>query len=328
MNKIKHLNSLNFFRAISGFGVCISHYLFYMNNIVIFEYLSLIFVEFFFILSGYVLTPQLLKINNFKNLKIFWYRRWIRTLPLFIICLITFSILHMKFDLDTAKYLFLIQNIYPNFLDTNYISVLWSLSIEEYFYIFFPILLLFFNKTNFFKISIIVIIAYFCLNFLFSFYLQASDLRTNTILRLDSIAYGCILFFFNKKKINLNINFVPIILIFLFIYFFVKFFNNDFNSLENFFFILFLKIFSFYFCFIFIKLEKIFLKLNKLGNLLANQVYSAYLFHLLFIYLLKSYDLNLYVSFTIYLISLLLFTSCIYNFFEKPLNDLRPKYNK
>ena len=195
MNKIKHLNSLNFFRAISGFGVCISHYLFYMNNIVIFEYLSLIFVEFFFILSGYVLTPQLLKINNFKNLKIFWYRRWIRTLPLFIICLITFSILHMKFDLDTAKYLFLIQNIYPNFLDTNYISVLWSLSIEEYFYIFFPILLLFFNKTNFFKISIIVIIAYFCLNFLFSFYLQASDLRTNTILRLDSIAYGCILFF-------------------------------------------------------------------------------------------------------------------------------------
>ena len=85
MNKIKHLNSLNFFRAISGFGVCISHYLFYMNNIVIFEYLSLIFVEFFFILSGYVLTPQLLKINNFKNLKIFWCQEMDKNIATFYI---------------------------------------------------------------------------------------------------------------------------------------------------------------------------------------------------------------------------------------------------
>ena len=116
---LNYLSSLNFFRALSGFGVCISHYFFYMKGIFFFEFLSFIFVEFFFILSGFVLTPQLIKIYNRENLKIFFYRRWIRTLPLFILCLITYSILFKKFDLDTLKYFFLIQNIYPNFITYN-----------------------------------------------------------------------------------------------------------------------------------------------------------------------------------------------------------------
>ncbi len=328
MKDYNYLTSLNFFRSVSGFGVCISHYFFYINNIIFFEYLSFLFVEFFFILSGYVLTPQLLKINSRENLKIFWYRRWIRTLPLFIICLITFSFLFKKFDEDTVKYFFLIQNIYPNFLNTDYISVLWSLSIEEYFYILFPLLLFFFKKINILKISLIFIVFYFFLNFVSSFYLQTSDLRTNTFLRLDSIAYGIVLFFVIKKDIKINNKFIFISLFFLLIYFFINFLNKDFNSWETFLYILSLKCFSFYVCFTFIKKEKLFLNFSKLGKILANQVYSAYLFHLLFIILVKSYSLNAYISFVIYIVLLLLFTLCIYNFFEKPLNSLRPKYAK
>lgn len=328
MKDFNYLDSLNFFRTVSGFGVCISHYFFYMNNIVFFEFLSFLFVEFFFILSGYVLTPQLLKINTKENLKIFWYRRWIRTLPLFILCLITFSFLFRKFDEDTVKYFFLIQNIYPNFLNTDYISVLWSLSIEEYFYILFPLLLFFFKKMNILRISLILVVFYFFLNFVSSFYLQTSDLRTNTFLRLDSIAYGIILFFVIKRNITINNKFVLITLSFLLVYFFIKFLNKDFNNYETFLYILSLKIFSFFFCYTFIKNENLFLNFSKLGKILANQVYSAYLFHLLFIYLLKPYSLNEYISFVIYIVLLLLFTLCIYNFFEKPLNSLRPKYVK
>jgi peptidoglycan/LPS O-acetylase OafA/YrhL len=323
-----YLNSLNFFRSVSGFGVCISHYFFYMNNIIFFEFLSFLFVEFFFILSGYVLTPQLLKINTKENLKIFWYRRWIRTLPLFILCLITFSFLFKRFDEDTVKYFFLIQNIYPNFLNTDYISVLWSLSIEEYFYILFPLLLFFFKKINILKISLILIVFYFFLNFLSSFYLQTSELRTNTFLRLDSIAYGIVLFFVIKRNIKINNKFVFTTLSFLLVYFFINFSNKDFNNLETFLYILSLKFFSFCLCFTIIKKENLFLNFSKLGKILANLVYSAYLFHLLFIYLLKFYSLNVYISFVIYIGLLLLFTLCIYNFFEKPLNNLRPKYVK
>lgn len=328
MKNFNYLNSLNFFRAVSGFGVCISHYFFYMNNIVFFEFLSFLFVEFFFILSGYVLTPQLLKINTKENLKIFWYRRWIRTLPLFILCLITFSFLFNKFDEDTIKYLFLIQNIYPNFLNTDYISILWSLSIEEYFYILFPLLLFFLKRINILKISLILIVFYFFLNLVCSFNFQTSELRTNTFLRLDSIAYGIVLFFTIKRNIKINNKFIFVTLFFLLVYFFKNFLNKNFSDIETFLYILSLKVFSFYCCFIFIKKENLFLNYEKLGKILANQVYSAYLFHLLFIYLLKSYSLNMYTSFIIYIALLLLFTFCIYNFFEKPLNNLRPKYVK
>ncbi len=328
MENLNYLNSLNFFRVLSGFGVCISHYFFYIYNIIFFEFLSFIFVEFFFILSGYVLTPQLLKINSGENLKIFWYRRWIRTLPLFTLCLITFSILFNKFDLDTLKYFFLIQNIYPNFLNKDYISVLWSLSIEEYFYILFPLLLIFFKRIKILKISLIIILSYIFFNLISSFYLNTSDLRTNTFLRLDSIAYGIVLFFIIQQKIKINLNFIIIILFFLLVFFYINFLNKDFNSLKTFSYILSLKIFSFCSCFMFIKKENLFLKFDKLGKVLANQVYSAYLFHLLFIYLLKSYSLDSYIGFIVYILSLLIFTFCIYNFFEKPLNSLRPKYNE
>ena len=129
-------SSLDYFRGFAGYGVAICHYYYYIYNLKHFEYLSFFFVEFFFILSGYVLTPQIIKVyNQNKNLKIFFLRRWMRTIPLFILAVILYSILFKRFDLDTLKYFFLIQNFFPNFLEKEYISILWSLSIEEYFYL-------------------------------------------------------------------------------------------------------------------------------------------------------------------------------------------------
>ena len=90
-------------------------------------------VSVFFVLSGFVLYPQLLKVIDKKsNLFIFYKRRWIRTLPLYFITLILISILtnHM-FDVNFFKYLFLIQKFLPNFIDNDYFPVAWSLSIEE-----------------------------------------------------------------------------------------------------------------------------------------------------------------------------------------------------
>ena len=104
-NGPKNFNSLNFFRGFAGYGVAICHYYFYLFNIKYFQYLSIFFVEFFFILSGFVLTPQLLKIFEKKdNLRIFLYRRWMRTLPLFLLALGAYSFLFKKFDIDTIKF--------------------------------------------------------------------------------------------------------------------------------------------------------------------------------------------------------------------------------
>ena len=57
-------SSLDYFRGFAGYGVAICHYYYYIYNLKHFEYLSFFFVEFFFILSGYVLTPQIIKVYN------------------------------------------------------------------------------------------------------------------------------------------------------------------------------------------------------------------------------------------------------------------------
>ena len=105
--------SLDLFRGFCGYGVAITHLNAFVFKNSYMEYMSLLFVEFFFVLSGFVLYPQLLKvINNKKNLIIFYKRRWMRTLPLFIVVLILVSILTSQlFTWDFLKYFFLVQKI-------------------------------------------------------------------------------------------------------------------------------------------------------------------------------------------------------------------------
>ena len=78
----KNISSLDLVRGIAGSGVAICHFYYYLYNLDNFQFYSIFFVEFFFILSGFVLFPQLKRVyNNTKNIKIFYLRRWFRTIP-------------------------------------------------------------------------------------------------------------------------------------------------------------------------------------------------------------------------------------------------------
>ena len=66
-NEANHYSSLDLLRGISGYGVAVSHYFAFLHGNQKFEYISFLFVEFFFILSGYVLFPQLIKVFNNKK---------------------------------------------------------------------------------------------------------------------------------------------------------------------------------------------------------------------------------------------------------------------
>ena len=128
--KENNITSLDLFRGIAGYGVAICHFYYYLLNINDFQFYSFFFVEFFFILSGFVLYPQLLKVyKDTRNTKIFYLRRLFRTIPPYFLALILYSILFSKFDKDTLKYLFFIQNISENFINFDYFYVAWSLSI-------------------------------------------------------------------------------------------------------------------------------------------------------------------------------------------------------
>ena len=59
---------LDLLRGIAGYGVAITHYFYFVKKNVDFEYYSFLFVEIFFVLSGFVLSNQLIKIYKEKKI--------------------------------------------------------------------------------------------------------------------------------------------------------------------------------------------------------------------------------------------------------------------
>lgn len=331
MNKdSNNISSLDLFRGIAGYGVAICHFYYNIYEINSFQVYSIFFVESFFVLSGFVLYPQLIKIHeNSKNLNIFFLRRWYRTIPPYIIALICYSILFKKFDFDTFKYSIFVQKISKDFVNDDYFSVAWSLSVEEYFYLLFPLFLLFLKKNNFQKITIFFIATIYLIKI---FYLLVFDdeefYRTGTFLRLDAIAFGVILRIYYKKINNNTFIFLKnFLLIYLTLYFYDELTQG--SNLNIFFFILLLQIISINFIILFINFNHL-ITLNIFKNffsLIAKQTYSIYLFHFACIYFIKIFNLsNINHIFIYYIVILFIFSTLFYFFFEKNIINARPNY--
>lgn len=136
-------------------------------------------VNFFFVLSGFLITYLLIeekKINGQINLKSFWIRRILRIWPLFYFCVgfgfVVFPQLKLFFGQvpnETATplyYLFFINNfdlIKNGLPDSSVLGLLWSIAVEEQFYLFWPIILYIFpvNKYWIPFLSIIILSLFF-----------------------------------------------------------------------------------------------------------------------------------------------------------------------
>lgn len=326
----KHFYGLDFLRGISGYGVAVCHFYAFIYQNVFLEYLSFIFVEFFFVLSGFVLFPQLLAVlENKKNLVIFYKRRWLRTLPLYFICLVIISIMFNKlFTQDFFKYFFFLQDFFPNFLDVSYYPVVWSLSIEEFFYLLFPIFLLFSNKKNFLKNCTYLFLFLIFIKLFFVNHFDTYFLRTGTLLRFDAILLG-----FLMRYIYLKFDFKQsAILSLLLIFLYISLKDTILLNKDLFFiklsFILLLQLFSAIILIFFCKLEFLsnFLIFKKLSLIVSRQTYSVYLTHMIFIYFLKDLNTNSLTKFIVYLVLLIAISSLSYYFIEKPILKTRPKY--
>ena len=332
MNETKHLYSLDLFRGFCGYGVAFCHLQAFIFKNVQMEYLSLLFVEFFFVLSGFVLYPQLIKIlDNKKNLVIFYKRRWIRTLPLYIITLFVVSALTSElFSKDFFKYLFFIQKIIPNFTNNDYYPIAWSLSIEELFYLFFPILILFFNKQNIIKNTIVIFFGIIIFKYFLTNDFDSNFFRTGTLLRFDAILLGFLLRHFYHKLFKLKFFLLTTFIIIFFLYYQGQ---NYIVSLQEkheikYMFILMLQLLSVLSLLLFTFIEPLVIKYNFIRNfslLISKQTYSIYLIHIIFIYLLEKIQFSLLITNLIYMFSLFIFSLLIFNYIEKPLLDLRPK---
>ena len=160
-------------------------------------------VTVFFALSGYLITTLLreeLRKTGTIDLMQFYVRRAIRILPpmyLAISLAVALSFIGLSSDAFT------LENIWTDFLFlTNYANVfrshssiaipLWSLDIEEHFYLAFPLFLLITSRTR--KVLYLVVccalVLFLRLNLVDD---HGSAIYYWTHTRIDSILYGCVL---------------------------------------------------------------------------------------------------------------------------------------
>ncbi len=211
-------------------------------------------VELFFVLSGF-LIGQILWRNfnlsnywNFKHVFNFWSRRWWRTLPnyyLFLLITLVFSY-YVYFPMPGSfavftKYLWFGQDL-VNTNNNGFYSFSWSLCIEEWFYLLFPIFLLLFTALGFQKKQsfLFTFIVFFIASISFRFYLSNAgigSIRTITLARLDSICCGVVIAYittvFSLSVYLKRIVFASGILILFISAFLVFYFKIPFQNLGN-----------------------------------------------------------------------------------------------
>lgn len=137
--------SLDALRGVAAFAVAIPHFFMYgYGSGAAAETISILGVEIFFVLSGFVLAPQILTFcfeqPSGRNYGIFLVRRWMRTIPPYAIALVlTSAAAHQLLTADFFRYLLYVQNLTGQHNLADYFSIAWSLSVEEWFYLTFPL---------------------------------------------------------------------------------------------------------------------------------------------------------------------------------------------
>jgi len=210
---------LDLMRAIAIFVVLIHHGDMLKVADTNFPWIKLINgVDLFFVLSGFLIGTKLLKVLEknssfgFKSIKDFWLNRWFRTLPNYYLILflnvifVYFGFIKENFSVFNWKYFFFLQYFYKPTVGFFWES--WSLSIQEWFYFLFPILLAIFffifiklkisKRYIFLFSSLFFIVIPLALKFFIasqfdvdSFWIRERIFKV-VIFRLDSLAMGLV----------------------------------------------------------------------------------------------------------------------------------------
>ena len=170
LNK-SYLPELDGLRGIAIITVIISHAV--LNTSLARYLIGDIGVEIFFVLSGFLITTLLLKESlkegrvSFRN---FYIRRALRILPVAYLFLILLVFLNYLFKLNISNGSFLasafyVKNLHFNSTSDWYSAHFWTLSIEEQFYIIFPLFLIY-KLDNYVKVTYFLILVIPILQFL------------------------------------------------------------------------------------------------------------------------------------------------------------------
>lgn len=314
-------------------------------------------VNFFFVLSGFLITHLLMleesKLGKISLLK-FYMRRLLRIWPLYFGCVlfgfVFFPMIKSLFGQvpsETADFMLFLSflgnfnNIFNGLPDASILGVLWSVAIEEQFYLIWPLLLMIFTKRRNLLIAIIIVG-----NLLFRLYYfdNPTFLYFHTLSVMSNLAIGCwcgymtfqhdcFVNFFKNVSLSQNIIVYTTLAIFI-IYRNFIFQNQFFVMAEN-------LIFSIFFGWVL--LEQIYSKSSiiKIGNIKyfnfwGKYTYGLYCLHfigiLISINISKFFSLNnsLFVVLVIETLLALILTHIIawlsFNYFEKRFLEFKTKF--
>ncbi|HPI00323.1 MAG TPA: acyltransferase [Chitinophagaceae bacterium] len=171
-------------------------------------------VTLFFFISGFLITRLMIAeytLTNSVSIKKFYVRRILRLYPTLLIAILGIFIIQLIANcyIEVTSFLsalFYFANYYHIYFDSvhnipceHFFDVFWSLSVEEHFYLFYPVLFsLFYRRKKAFVILLIIIciIVLFWRTFISLRYGIGEFVETRTYhgtdTRIDSIIFGCL----------------------------------------------------------------------------------------------------------------------------------------
>jgi len=339
---MNYIPNLDFGRFLAAITVATCHFILsnQVENLVLEEISSLV-VEYFFVLSGFVLAPQLIKIyknaeSKTKNTCIFLVRRWLRTIPPYLLALFLAATLYSYGDyVNFIKHALYLQNLFEDVQSVAFYPVGWSLSVEEWFYLLVPLILFFgLRKNGKVKnkdiLSLIIIFMIF-VSLLRGYFILVgnndswgTDVRRAALLRLDAICLGFISYMLYSSGIKLLkslILSVPLYkkilcLIIIGVFMIAILFKNSQA-------VLFTYIAPVFFSFLVVLMVSMkYQTPRRISSYLGKISYPVYLMHLILLpFCTVSLD-----GYFIYLVMLIIFSTACYFGFERLFINARPKY--
>ncbi len=291
-------------------------------------------VPIFFVLSGFVITRILINTRENKDyFRSFYKKRILRILPLYYLFLIIFYVAYPLITEDTQRVEFTYKIpfyfYFQNMIEVFKIKAIgpghyWTLSIEEHFYILWPLAVYMVKPKNLWKLIALLVIFVLTLR---CFMLNAGlPIDKFTFTRIDQILFGSYLAvlewrrFFDKGRNIIKIGLVGAIVFPMILFFY--FFTDKFHLLSEMTGQSFLGLFFFSLigCLIFLKNDNLINKFlsSKLMLYFGRISYGIYVWHILVIMILNRYFITkILIVDTILPILLTIFTAHIsYKYFE------------
>jgi peptidoglycan/LPS O-acetylase OafA/YrhL len=129
-------------------------------------------VDLFFVLSGFLISSQLfaqMKAGKGISLKVFFTKRFFRIIPIYLVVVaiyFCFPFFREQEQLpELWRFLTFTQNFGLDRVQFGTFSHAWSLCVEEHFYLFLPLILLFLTQTNRFQKAYWILIFLFLAGF-------------------------------------------------------------------------------------------------------------------------------------------------------------------